>query len=498
MQPAPILSTVFSPTVSKYAKASHCQPRKRDYAATAKALDYGQLGLSAAVVRTYRVLCDLDFADRSTGLCKGAVWHATETLAQYLGRSVRTIQRHLVALETAGLVVRKRRQNCSTIVRLFVSVKTQPAPVDNVSPQATKMSFAYKGKKETIKTNNTKQGRNLDALRRYEAKCDAVVTQLIGFGYDVQQAIADFVHFGREELSLQMANLSAYIQAGKVFGSCARWLNWAIRSKHRLDPAQLSKSVPSVTVTVPVSRVEEGYELVCDESGYMTYQPKSEANTESVSSKMAQLLETPDTLFMAPQQENHAMMEAQKNPLPTHSVAHYQPIGNDGATSVGFTSPPTFRTSPAALGEYASFLDHTPTASLNIEMFCVCGQENAAGEVLGRGTCVKTKQRERKIKDIDISKVRRGGEGSCIDGFHDFRKDEEEERGEIFKDKSVNIIAIQEEQGVHVDVRRQRQWVRSDDYQTYPRHEMNLNKSRHANSVVTKAWLSELSVTNGC
>ena len=316
MHSATIVPTTPFSNISKYTNITHRRPCKRDYAATAKALDYGQLGQSPAVIRTYRVLCDLDFADRSTGLCKGAVWHATETLAQYLGRSVRTIQRHLAALEQAGLVVRKRRQNCSTVVRLFVSAITQSAIVDNVSPQTTKMSFAYKGKKENIKTNNTGEGRDLEALRSYEAKHDAVVTQLVGFGYDIKQAVADFVQFGREELAQQLANLSAYIQAGKVFGSCARWLNWAIRAKHRLDPDQLRTLVPSTTVAAPVSCLEEVYELVCDESGYPTYRPKVEApSSDMVPAILAQPSETTNILFMTPLQENQATMNMQNIPL---------------------------------------------------------------------------------------------------------------------------------------------------------------------------------------
>src|ERR671927_734049 len=62
-------------------------------------------GVPAEVIPTY---CSLaDYANNKTGLC----WPKMETLAKTIGRSVRTVQRHLHLLKELGLVefVERRR-----------------------------------------------------------------------------------------------------------------------------------------------------------------------------------------------------------------------------------------------------------------------------------------------------------------------------------------------------------------------------------------------------
>jgi DNA-binding transcriptional ArsR family regulator len=62
-------------------------------------------GVPAEVIPTYAALSD--YTNNKTGLC----WPKMETLAEVLGRSVRTVQRHLHELRALGLVefVERRR-----------------------------------------------------------------------------------------------------------------------------------------------------------------------------------------------------------------------------------------------------------------------------------------------------------------------------------------------------------------------------------------------------
>lgn len=62
-------------------------------------------GVPAEVIPTYAALAD--YSNNKTGLC----WPKMETLAEVLGRSVRTVQRHLHHLQALGLVefVERRR-----------------------------------------------------------------------------------------------------------------------------------------------------------------------------------------------------------------------------------------------------------------------------------------------------------------------------------------------------------------------------------------------------
>ena len=55
-------------------------------------------GVPAEAITTYCALAD--YANNKTGLC----WPKMETLAKTLGRSVRTVQRHLYVLRERGLI----------------------------------------------------------------------------------------------------------------------------------------------------------------------------------------------------------------------------------------------------------------------------------------------------------------------------------------------------------------------------------------------------------
>src|SRR3954454_17597545 len=67
--------------------------------------DLVEAGVPTEAIPTYCALTD--YANNKTGLC----WPEMETLAKTLGRSVRTIQRHLHLLKELGLIefVERRR-----------------------------------------------------------------------------------------------------------------------------------------------------------------------------------------------------------------------------------------------------------------------------------------------------------------------------------------------------------------------------------------------------
>src|SRR5215216_5518778 len=80
-------------------------------------------GVPTEVIPTYCALAD--YTNNKTGLC----WPKMETLASTLGRSVRTVQRHLHVLKSKGLVefVERRRNKgrySSYLYRVLHIVRT--------------------------------------------------------------------------------------------------------------------------------------------------------------------------------------------------------------------------------------------------------------------------------------------------------------------------------------------------------------------------------------
>jgi DNA-binding transcriptional ArsR family regulator len=80
-------------------------PAKTKFTRIPKVRDLIEAGVPAEAVPTYCALTD--YANNRTGLC----WPKMETLAKTLGRSVRTVQRHLHLLKELGLIefVERRR-----------------------------------------------------------------------------------------------------------------------------------------------------------------------------------------------------------------------------------------------------------------------------------------------------------------------------------------------------------------------------------------------------
>jgi DNA-binding transcriptional ArsR family regulator len=80
-------------------------PAKPKFTRIPKMRDLMEAGVPAEAIPTYCAITD--YANNKTGLC----WPKMETLAKTLGRSVRTVQRHLHLLKELGLVefVERRR-----------------------------------------------------------------------------------------------------------------------------------------------------------------------------------------------------------------------------------------------------------------------------------------------------------------------------------------------------------------------------------------------------
>ena len=82
-------------------------PPKPKFTRIPKVQDLTYAGVPTEAIPTYCALTD--YANNKTGLC----WPKMETLAKTLGRSVRTVQRHLHLLKELGLIefVERRRQS---------------------------------------------------------------------------------------------------------------------------------------------------------------------------------------------------------------------------------------------------------------------------------------------------------------------------------------------------------------------------------------------------
>jgi DNA-binding transcriptional ArsR family regulator len=80
-------------------------PAKPKFTRIPKVRDLVVAGVPVEAIPTYCALTD--YANNKTGLC----WPKMETLAKLLGRSVRTVQRHLHLLKELGLIefVERRR-----------------------------------------------------------------------------------------------------------------------------------------------------------------------------------------------------------------------------------------------------------------------------------------------------------------------------------------------------------------------------------------------------
>ena len=125
-------------------------------------------GVPAEVVPTYAALAD--YSNNKTGLC----WPKMETLAKTLGRSVRTVQRHLHLLKELGLIefVERRRlrgRYSSYVYRVLHIMRTTTGHgqrVASILKKRTKPSLSTKPPKTEEQDRQERKIR--DAERRRE------------------------------------------------------------------------------------------------------------------------------------------------------------------------------------------------------------------------------------------------------------------------------------------------------------------------------------------
>jgi DNA-binding transcriptional ArsR family regulator len=130
--------------------------------------DLIEAGVPAEAIPTYCALTD--YANNKTGLC----WPRMETLAKLLGRSVRTVQRHLHLLKELGLIefVERRRlrgRYSSYLYRVLHIMRTTTGHggrVGSILKGRTKPRLSAEPPKPTHQDHQ--EERKLEAERRRE------------------------------------------------------------------------------------------------------------------------------------------------------------------------------------------------------------------------------------------------------------------------------------------------------------------------------------------
>jgi DNA-binding transcriptional ArsR family regulator len=143
-------------------------PARPKFTRIPKVRDLIEAGVPAEAIPTYCALTD--YANNKTGIC----WPKMETLAKTLGRSVRTIQRHLHLLKELGLIefVERRRlrgRYSSYVYRVLHIMRTTTGHggrVGSILKERTKPSLSTK----TPKTQDydRQEERKREAKRRRE------------------------------------------------------------------------------------------------------------------------------------------------------------------------------------------------------------------------------------------------------------------------------------------------------------------------------------------
>jgi predicted transcriptional regulator len=132
-----------------------------------KMRDLIEAGVPAEAIPTYCALTD--YANNKTGLC----WPKMETLAKTLGRSVRTVQRHLHLFKELGLVefVERRRlrgRYSSYVYRVLHIMRTtgHEGRVASILKRRTKPRLSKNSPQ--IQEHDSQERRKQEAQRRRE------------------------------------------------------------------------------------------------------------------------------------------------------------------------------------------------------------------------------------------------------------------------------------------------------------------------------------------
>jgi DNA-binding transcriptional ArsR family regulator len=123
-------------------------PKATKFTRIPKVNDLINRGVPTEAIPTYCALSD--YANNKTGLA----WPKMETLAKTLGRSIRTIQRHIHLLKEKGLIefVERRRHKgrfSSYLYRVvhIISTSTSTSPTTGHGRRAVRRGSIYKGTK---------------------------------------------------------------------------------------------------------------------------------------------------------------------------------------------------------------------------------------------------------------------------------------------------------------------------------------------------------------
>ena len=142
-------------------------PAKPKFTRIPRMRDLMEAGVPTEVIPTYCAIAD--YANNKTGLC----WPKMETLAKILGRSVRTVQRHLHLLKELGLIefVERRRlrgRYSSYIYRVLHIMRTtgHGERVASILKKRTKPSLSTKPLQ--TQEHNRQEKRKQEAERRRE------------------------------------------------------------------------------------------------------------------------------------------------------------------------------------------------------------------------------------------------------------------------------------------------------------------------------------------
>jgi DNA-binding transcriptional ArsR family regulator len=121
-------------------------PKKTKFTRIPKVNELVEAGVPAEAIPTYCALSD--YANNKSGLA----WPKMQTLAKTLGRSVRTVQRHLHVLKERGLVefVERRRHKgrFSSYLYRIVHIVSTSSTTTGHGGRLVKRGSIYKGIKE--------------------------------------------------------------------------------------------------------------------------------------------------------------------------------------------------------------------------------------------------------------------------------------------------------------------------------------------------------------
>lgn len=216
--------------------------------------------VSQSAVLTYLAICTFDYAQGEQGERKGYVFPLTSTISRMRGLSERTIREHLAQLISGGYLVRQRRRNKSSVLRIPQSpTPIQKTPYKSTNRERQKTAVAYIGKKkEKIIKQHVVKNLTLEKLLRIGVN-ERVALRLC------QNHQAEYICSKLDLLAQQLQKVSF----GKSIRNPAAWLVQAIEADYQAPIPEEQQPQPANNFAA------DDYELVVDENGYEVFRPKT-------------------------------------------------------------------------------------------------------------------------------------------------------------------------------------------------------------------------------